>query len=96
MELGTLSTAILEEPLDQLALKQTWMTNCLTGYTKCKQVAGGALPKRLLDVKAFQISGVKKVPPTSEYVALSHCWGPVSKHLTCTTKATQQDKNGTN
>ncbi|KAF2676490.1 HET-domain-containing protein [Lentithecium fluviatile CBS 122367] len=84
----------LDKPLDELVLMRTWLSNCLTKHSKCTRAASPGFPKRLLDIRAFASSDDIKLvewqsaPDTTQYVTLSHCWGPTAKRPICTTKAT--------
>ncbi|KAF2188595.1 HET-domain-containing protein [Zopfia rhizophila CBS 207.26] len=92
------SLAELDKPWDELTLMRTWLSNCVTKHSKCRQTASRGFPKRLLDVRAFASSNdirlveSQSVLATTKYVTLSHCWGPVAKHLICTSKATLSDR----
>jgi hypothetical protein len=96
-EIG-LPLAELDRPWDELTLMRTWLSNCVTKHSKCKQTASRGFPKRLLDVRAFASSNDirlvdwQSVPATAKYATLSHCWGPVDHHPICTSKATLSDR----
>lgn len=80
------------------ALMKVWLDNCRDNHVDCFDNPEHFVPTRLLDLEAF--AGSKNIrlvtveprnfshehPP--KYVALSHCWGPPSKHPLSTTKAT--------
>ena len=97
-EIGLPTIAKLDQPWDQLTLMRTWMSNCVSKHSKCRQAAGQGLPKRLLDVRAFASSDdirlveSQSVSAAAKYVTLSHCWGPHAKHPLCTRKATLMDR----
>lgn len=78
-------TSATEQPTDQgrkntgasasIAQIKQWLDQC-----KCSDMTGDFLPERLLDVGINQSDKVKvvekkDVPPGSQYIALSHCWG---------------------
>jgi hypothetical protein len=92
------SFAQLDKPWDELTLMRTWLSNCVTKHSECRQSAGRGSPKRLLDVRAFADSNDirlvewQSVPATTKYVTLSHCWGPVDKHPIYTSKSTFSDR----
>lgn len=96
-EIG-LPIAELDKPWDELTLMRTWLSNCVTKHSKCKQIASRGSPKRLLDVRAFANSNDirlvdwRSVPTTAKYVTLSHCWGPANRRPICTSKATLSDR----
>lgn len=77
---------------------RTWLSNCVTNHSKCKQIPSRGCPKRVLDLRAFAGSNDirliewQSVPTSSQYVTLSHCWGPVNNHPICTTKADLDDR----
>ncbi|KAF2846576.1 HET-domain-containing protein [Plenodomus tracheiphilus IPT5] len=93
-----LPLAELNRPWDELTLMRTWLSNCVTKHSKCKQIASREPPKRLLDVRAFPSSNDIKlvewqsIPTTAKYATLSHCWGPVNHHPICTDKNTLDDR----
>ncbi|KAF2844606.1 HET-domain-containing protein [Plenodomus tracheiphilus IPT5] len=93
-----LPLAELDRPWDELTLMRTWLSNCVTKHSKCKQIASRGSPKRLLDVRAFASSDDirlvdwQSVPTTAKYATLSHCWGPANHHPICTSKATLSDR----
>jgi Heterokaryon incompatibility protein (HET) len=77
---------------------RTWISQCVKMHTKCKRVVRNKLPARLIDVSPFINSKDVKIVDSdagesiAQYVTLSHCWGPPSKHPLTTTKSTLRER----
>lgn len=95
----------LNECVDNLELMRTWLDNCRDNHTRWCGDHEYFLPTRLLDLEAFEDSedvrlvtmeqpniGHSQKEHLLKYVALSHCWGPPSKHPLTTTKATLRER----
>jgi hypothetical protein len=72
----------------------SWVQECIKTHPACSgPIDRSFVPTRLLDVQAFQkTKDIKLITPkgkceTLDYLALSHCWGPPSKHPLTTTKS---------
>ena len=64
-----------------LRLAKSWINGCASFHGPCSSSqTESALPTRLIDVGETDFQPVKLIssshlPPTTEYLALSHCWG---------------------
>lgn len=69
-----------------------WVANCVNNHPKCRAAHKGFRPTRLLKIDGFSGSKDVRLIESNQdvyeipYVALSHCWGPPSKHFIRTTK----------
>lgn len=69
-----------------------WISECVRSHKKCREGRQDFLPTRLLDLQAFQGSADVRLVSLAlkhseaEYITLSHCWGPPSKHPTTTSE----------
>lgn len=97
-EIGVSSIARLDKPWDDLMLMRTWLSNCFLKHPKCKSTTSKGLPKRLLDVTAFENSEnirlveSQDIATTNDYVTLSYCWGPLANHPPSTRKGNLSDR----
>lgn len=83
-----------------LSILSGWFDECVTSHEKCirtkdsgsQEATKPHLPTRILNVRSeLYETIVRLVEPhgiRDDYVTLSHCWGPPTKRLLCTTKAT--------
>ncbi|PQE04516.1 heterokaryon incompatibility protein [Rutstroemia sp. NJR-2017a BVV2] len=75
---------------------QTHLGRCLEAHSRCRILEDHVLPTRLVSVKSFDDSpdivlvDSSKVPPSSKYIALSHCWGKYK--MQCLTTASTYDQ----
>lgn len=82
-------------------LAHQWITQCLTGHTKCNEgIEKGWLPTRLLDIRlrdgsdsSIYLVETTDLAQKPQYITLSHCWGrnPV---LSLSTESIAYFKNG--
>ncbi|KAF2116957.1 heterokaryon incompatibility protein-domain-containing protein [Lophiotrema nucula] len=72
---------------------KAWLKVCRTRHPKCGSAQQAYAPTRLLELNTFDASDdIRLVTPgiraATEYVALSHCWGPPEKWSLQTTNET--------
>ena len=61
---------------NNFAVAKRWLEECQNSHEECKRESPTALPSRVLDVSDNQIKlHVSSPGETSEYIALSYCWG---------------------
>jgi hypothetical protein len=77
---------------DTLSWVQGEINACLSSHMMCRNVNEGFFPTRLLNVRSFHdsqdvvlVDGAR-LPFSSKYIALSHCWGKL--RIQCLTKST--------
>ncbi|KUJ10078.1 HET-domain-containing protein [Mollisia scopiformis] len=64
-------------------LMRTWLKDCIDNHQgACKSAGLNFLPTRLLNVGTLNEPQLRiqlrdKIPPGSNYLTLSHCWGPI-------------------
>lgn len=60
---------------------QKWLQNCLSSHKACYRLKGGELPTRLVEIENVEdqlrarVRNSLGLPPHTDYLTLSHCWG---------------------
>ncbi|KAM7183008.1 Heterokaryon incompatibility protein (HET) domain containing protein [Naviculisporaceae sp. PSN 640] len=84
-----ISTAPTVEYVARLAL--SWLSRCSDSHKACHEPHTSLLPKRVVDIGSSKDSVPRLLQPgdgdaacAGRYIALSYCWGPVSRNLKTT------------
>ncbi|ORX95502.1 heterokaryon incompatibility protein-domain-containing protein, partial [Clohesyomyces aquaticus] len=73
--------AIVDRKSEECArLLGSWVGDCVRNHDQCTRQSFSVLPTRVIDVGSSDVAGPHLMitnGETADYVALSHCWGPL-------------------